>query len=167
MVDVDHCKAHNDLLGHSSGDKCLRQVAEVLVSALSRESDTVFRYGGEEFLLVLPDTDVDGIRVLASRIHKLLEHEGIPTPGSSVAAHVTVSIGGAACRNLDAANWNALVSNADHAPLEAKREGRNRTVVFNGLLDDAAVEESATAPHARAGSAVGNTPVLAQDGDEV
>ncbi|NCF17948.1 MAG: diguanylate cyclase [Haliea sp.] len=121
MVDIDHFKQVNDSFGHEVGDQVIRQVADFL-DRLSRNTDVVARTGGEEYLLVLPDTGLGAARVLAERIraaigdHPLLvENQRIP---------VTVSIG-VACTEGDV-NLDELSQEADRALYLAKRGGRNR-----------------------------------------
>ncbi|HVU06042.1 MAG TPA: diguanylate cyclase [Polyangiaceae bacterium] len=127
MVDVDHFKKVNDTFGHATGDQVLRAVADVLRSAL-RTGDIPARFGGEEFVAILPGSDADGGRTVAERIRALLAAHDMPGPNG--AFRVTASVGvasasGAACRDAEA----AVLARADAALYEAKRSGRNRVVV--------------------------------------
>lgn len=128
MIDVDFFKAYNDTYGHPRGDECLKRVVQLIDRALRRPSDFLARYGGEELVVLLPDTDADGARHVAQRIHTAIAAAGIPHSGSSAARCLTVSIGAAALLPDPTAPATALVEAADHALYAAKRQGRNRTV---------------------------------------
>ena len=124
MVDVDHFKKFNDTHGHVAGDGALKSVAVVLEEA-TREVDSVSRYGGEEFLVVLPDTDLDGAVRAGERIRSRLAEHPITVAGEPVM--VTLSIGAAECPT-DGDSPDALIAAADSALYEAKRRGRDRVV---------------------------------------
>jgi len=129
MVDIDHFKVFNDTYGHPFGDKVIRAVSRVL-SETVREIDMVGRYGGEEFLLVLPGTDQEGGLVMGERIRAAvaaLELELEDNTGGSV--RVTLSCGVAGWLP-DSASWEDLVSEADQALYEAKESGRNRVCAY-------------------------------------
>jgi diguanylate cyclase (GGDEF)-like protein len=121
MVDIDHFKGVNDSFGHEVGDHVLRQVADVL-GRLSRSSDVVARTGGEEFLLILPETELESARVLAERIREAIGERPLLVDSQRIA--VTVSLG-VACTVGDA-NLDNLSQEADRAMYLAKRGGRNR-----------------------------------------
>lgn len=127
MADLDHFKAINDRYGHLAGDTLLKQVAQVLASGL-RSTDSVGRYGGEEFLIVLPETDLTGARVVANKLRALVEEVRTPMEDGEEAA-VTISIGLAGRGERgDAENPTVrdLLHQADRALYEAKQRGRNR-----------------------------------------
>jgi two-component system cell cycle response regulator len=126
MLDVDHFKRINDGFGHPFGDRVIREVARILAETV-RQVDKVGRYGGEEFLMVLPDTELQGAHILAERIRALIEAAGFDPEGY----RGTVSIGVAEWRP-DVPSWEALVSRADKALYEAKDAGRNRVCVWRG-----------------------------------
>lgn len=131
LADLDHFKDINDRYGHLAGDAVLKQVAEVLGADL-RGSDAVGRYGGEEFLLVLPETDLAGAEVVAEKIRHRVESLWIPMD-DGVGAEVRVSIGLATLESTSAApaeEARALIAAADRALYRAKETGRNRVVVF-------------------------------------
>ena len=128
MVDVDHFKLYNDHYGHQKGDWCLKQVARVIQESLKRPMDMVGRYGGEEFLCVLPDTDMEGALEVARRIEKRLEQEALPHHYSPVCSRVTVSMGVASREPGSDLTARELVSMADHCLYEAKSSGRNSVV---------------------------------------
>jgi diguanylate cyclase (GGDEF)-like protein len=127
LADLDHFKEVNDRYGHLTGDLVLQRVAAELRNQL-RESDFIGRYGGEEFLYVLPETTLEGGRQFADKVRQRIERLEIPTEaGKSVS--VTVSIGVAARegeRDDGRARARALLAAADEALYAAKREGRNR-----------------------------------------
>ncbi|MEO6858854.1 MAG: diguanylate cyclase [Solirubrobacteraceae bacterium] len=126
LCDVDHFKAYNDRLGHLAGDQVLRAIAATVRGAL-RAGDIAYRFGGEELLLIMRDTDVDAARLAAERVRRAVEKVAIPHP-VGIGGVLTVSIGLAA-GNEDAA---ALLARADVALYQAKHEGRNRTIAAGG-----------------------------------
>ncbi|MDR2923079.1 MAG: diguanylate cyclase, partial [Treponema sp.] len=93
MIDVDLFKNYNDAYGHSKGDICLRTIAVVLCESLLRADDFVTRYGGEEFVVVLPNVDEKGARMVADRLLESIRIRGIPHEASNVASYITISIG--------------------------------------------------------------------------
>jgi diguanylate cyclase (GGDEF)-like protein len=130
MIDVDHFKRYNDLYGHPEGDRCLQQVAQAIQSAARRPRDFVARYGGEEMVMVLPDTDAQGAAVVAEAARKAvaelrLRHAGNPVGHVSVSAGVAVHLPGRYMLNAQ-----DLLQAADIALYRAKEEGRNRVSVF-------------------------------------
>jgi diguanylate cyclase (GGDEF)-like protein len=122
MVDIDHFKAVNDRFGHATGDEALKLVAENCRTG-QRESDTVGRIGGEEFALLLPETDAAQARVVAERIQSNLAIQPFIADGEPVV--LTVSIGLAAA-TLSMSGIDALMKAADQALYSAKAQGRNR-----------------------------------------
>lgn len=124
MVDLDHFKSINDQFGHPTGDEVLRHVAQLMVHAV-RQTDRVARFGGEEFVLLLPDTTETEALHLAEKLrHKLA---GTPVPGRGI--FVTASIG-LACRSAGSTlTLDTLLQHTDQAMYQAKHQGRNRTVV--------------------------------------
>jgi two-component system cell cycle response regulator len=124
VVDVDHFKLVNDRHGHDAGDTVLRQVAERMARSVRLE-DMVGRWGGEEFLVVLPNTAVAGAAELAERLRQVVAEAPCQLGGGD-AVQVTISIGCAASLTADA---GTLVRSADTALYEAKEAGRNRVVV--------------------------------------
>jgi len=131
MVDVDHFKAYNDHLGHVSGDEALRTIARCLRGALHRPDDLACRYGGEEFAVILPDSDVEAGLAVARRFRALLAGAAIPHPASTVASVVTTSVGLAHVEGERAMAMSTadLVDAADRALYRAKTAGRDRVVV--------------------------------------
>jgi diguanylate cyclase (GGDEF)-like protein len=127
MVDIDHFKALNDARGHQYGDDCLRQVATALSDALKRAGDLATRYGGEEFAVVLPATELDGARAIAEEIRARVEELAIGREAGSSAV-VTVSVGAATALASEGVPPSDLIDAADRALYQAKNEGRNRVV---------------------------------------
>lgn len=122
MLDVDHFKAVNDTYGHAIGDAVLKQVAECITHCV-RASDIVFRYGGEEFLVLLSNTPQDGAVHLAERIrHDLARQTHVACDGTPL--RVTASLGVATLYEGD--SKELLLTHADQALYRAKRGGRNR-----------------------------------------
>ena len=131
MLDLDFFKKVNDTHGHSAGDAALRLVAGVLRDSC-RTSDVVCRYGGEEFCVLLPETDEKGAADWAERVRQAIADVSIPANGQSF--HVTASIG-VAERIGRADNAESIIDAADQALLVAKETGRCRVVQFSSLSD--------------------------------
>jgi len=126
MVDADHFKMVNDQHGHLAGDKVLKEIANIIQENV-REIDIVGRFGGEEFCVVLPDTDLEGSRVVAERIRKSAEKRLIKAYDSTL--RVTLSIG-LAIYPSDGKLLEELMDKADWALYRAKSQGRNCVVAF-------------------------------------
>ncbi len=127
LADIDHFKAYNDHYGHQAGDECLRQFGRLLHALVGRPQDLVARFGGEEFVILLPEIDLGGGEVVAARVIEALRAAAMPHLGSSTAGHVTASLGVASV--LPAAHDPAvLVGTADSMMYSAKLAGRNRFV---------------------------------------
>jgi diguanylate cyclase (GGDEF)-like protein len=125
MVDIDGFKSYNDTLGHQAGDRCLRTVAGVIADSVRRAGDTVARYGGDEFAVLLPDTDGRGAAMLAERIRTAVEEQHI-VHEATPHGRVTSSIGVATMIGRETVDAGELVRAADAALYDAKRGGRNR-----------------------------------------
>lgn len=118
LVDIDHFKSINDTYGHIVGDKVLKAFSDELKSSL-RTSDRLYRFGGEEFLMLLYDTDLDGATVLASKIREAIQNHVFPNQ-----IRLTASFG---CASFDTEDsFESWLQRADHALYAAKRSGRNR-----------------------------------------
>lgn len=122
MLDLDFFKGINDTCGHQVGDNALRRIAQV-ISELCRKIDHLGRYGGEEFLIVLPETRIDGAMAFAERVRSAVAETRI----DQIEQRVTVSIGVTVWRNDDDSP-RTLIAEADRALLEAKAAGRNQVV---------------------------------------
>lgn len=131
LLDVDHFKAYNDTYGHIAGDEALVHVAEI-ADAHRRSGDTLYRYGGEEFLLLLPEQSAEGARVAAERIRQAIADAPVRHDHLGVDGHLTVSIGIAEVSGDGRAFEDAL-HRADDALYVAKEQGRNRTVLAGKL----------------------------------
>lgn len=127
VVDIDHFKLYNDTYGSEAGDDCLRYIAEALKSCLYRGNDFVSRYGGEEFMAILPFTNEDGARLVAERMITQVRSLAIPHKTSNVSDIVTISIGVVTGVN-SALKWTAasFFKRADEALYQAKEGGRNQ-----------------------------------------
>ena len=125
MLDIDYFKLFNDTYGHIAGDDCLRRVAGILTATIQRTTDFASRYGGEEFVLVLPATDEQGALTVAEKIRCRVEALAIPHEKSPMAGVVTVSIGVAAAVPTRDSDVGLLLSAADRALYQAKTAGRN------------------------------------------
>lgn len=134
IFDLDHFKQVNDRYGHPAGDQALKAFADVLRSGI-RKHDTVGRYGGEEFALLMPQTGKDTAVRVAERIRRALEARGVSVDIGHI--EVTVSAG-VATYGIDGEDWDALLSAADTALYEAKNAGRNRVAAASATLATAA-----------------------------
>lgn len=126
LLDLDHFKKVNDTWGHAAGDEVLRDAARAM-RAVCREIDLPARLGGEEMVILLPETDAEGARVVAERVRANIRESG-HVGGEGRPFHVTASVG-VATRGPRAATGEALLQRADEALYAAKRGGRNRVVV--------------------------------------
>jgi len=126
IVDIDHFHAFNETYGHPGGDSCLRRVTAEMVMCLRRPSDFLGRYGGEEFVAVLGNTDATGAQIVAERMRAAVEGLGIPHSASSCSNVVTISVGFACMAPKQELGADSLIKVADAALLTAKSMGRNR-----------------------------------------
>ncbi|MHB9117838.1 MAG: GGDEF domain-containing protein [Burkholderiales bacterium] len=124
MIDIDHFKKINDRFGHEAGDQALVHLASLL-RAVVREADAVVRYGGEEFVLIFPDTAVTGCRFILDRLKELLEKTPLVYEGNEL----KLAFSGGIAQLKSNENCQVLVMRADSALYEAKRSGRNRIFV--------------------------------------
>lgn len=128
-IDVDCFKQYNDTYGHPSGDRVLQQVAEVLVSVTGRAGDVAVRMGGEEFLLLSPGTTEVEAMEIAGLVKQRLEAAAIAHASSSVASHVTVSLGVVSCVPEIRTTIEDMIHAADKALYESKGNGRNQATL--------------------------------------
>ncbi len=128
MVDIDHFKKINDTLGHTEGDKVLKEIADLLKKSV-RKKDTIARYGGEEFVLILPDAGLEESFMIAERIRRLVENTTFEVGQTQL--HLTVSLGIANFPSHRVRSKEDLIRIADQALYEAKRGGRNRVCIYN------------------------------------
>ena len=150
MLDSDNLKHVNDTYGHDAGSSLLRQVANAVQSEL-RATDVPARYGGDEFIVLLPETPPKGAADVAERIRNAIALRPLAINGHSIQATVSVGI---ACYPEDGRTLDALAARADRALYQAKQEGRNRVVRYSPARKSgtepkksvAEAEESATQP---------------------
>lgn len=127
VLDIDHFKRINDSLGHACGDIAIKALANILHKT-ARASDLLFRYGGEEFVMVLPNTDITGASLLAERLRQIVEaHQCTCLEGETLS--MTVSLGVCEAHTDDGAH--SLFLRADEALYASKQGGRNRTTIID------------------------------------
>lgn len=134
ILDLDHFKAYNDNYGHLKGDKCLQSFAEILKRRATRDTDWCFRYGGEEFLIILGFTDKEGACTLAAEIQDDLAGEAIPHEGSLVSDVLTVSMGIATVRSKNQ-SVRDILDEADSALYYSKNSGRNLAMHYEDIQE--------------------------------
>jgi diguanylate cyclase (GGDEF)-like protein len=123
-LDVDEFKAINDRFGHDAGDLVLKTIADDC-SSMRRETDIVARFGGEEFVLLLPETNEAAAELVAERLRKSIEEHSHAFPGEQPQISVSIGVAGA---TLGMPSFEALLKRADEALYEAKRNGRNQVI---------------------------------------
>ncbi len=126
MLDVDFFKQYNDRYGHSQGDECLKNIAQTLSLAATRPRDIVARFGGEEFVLVLPETDENAARQVAEHCHRLVEKLQIPHETSAAGRFVTISLGVGTIKPSAEMEPKHFIEAVDKLLYQAKQNGRNR-----------------------------------------
>ena len=130
--DVDYFKPYNDTYGHQAGDNCLYEVAQAIKHAVKRPADVVFRYGGEEFAIILPFTNGQGAVKVAEEIQQQIRNLQIQHTESQVADIVTMSLGVASIIPHHNSSPHSLIATADNALYDAKFKGRNQ-VIYHSL----------------------------------
>lgn len=133
LIDIDHFKSVNDTYGHLGGDLCLSWVSDHIKESLKRSSDMAFRYGGEEFCLILPDTDAKGAVALAEALRKRVENELCIYEEQRIS--LTISSGVFTYLQQDNVTPETIFSNADKALYKAKGAGRNQTQVCEEQIE--------------------------------
>jgi two-component system, chemotaxis family, response regulator WspR len=129
MLDVDHFKRYNDTYGHLAGDEVLKQVAAAIRRSCRRPADLPARFGGEEFIVVLPDTPLEGVEAVGENLRRAVVELRIPHSASTAGEFVSISVGGATTLPRAGADTVlGLIEKADNALYEAKQT-RNRVVV--------------------------------------
>ncbi|NEQ44578.1 MAG: PAS domain S-box protein [Leptolyngbya sp. SIOISBB] len=134
LCDIDYFKQYNDFYGHLQGDDCLIAVAQALSNGIQRPTDVITRYGGEEFAVILPDTDSTGAIHVVQQIQAVIAALHLPHAASPVATQITLSLGIACAHKKASARLlkttdqtsDVLIQMADQALYEAKSQGRNR-----------------------------------------
>jgi diguanylate cyclase (GGDEF)-like protein len=130
MIDVDKFKDYNDTYGHQQGDVVLKTVAKVFAQAVKRSGDFAARWGGEEFVVLLPNTVLTGALDIAEKIRMDVEEELIPCANGST-NRVTISIGVNSLVPVQGNSVDAFISNSDKSLYTAKAQGRNRVVAHD------------------------------------
>ncbi len=128
MADIDFFKKYNDTYGHVAGDSCLKNFAEVLLEAVSRKTDSVFRYGGEEFIIILLDTGLDGAAVVAEKIREKLSIRRIKHESSDIEKYITASIGISTTDRVNYKSAEEMLLDVDRKLYKAKEHGRNTVI---------------------------------------
>ncbi len=136
FADIDFFKRYNDHYGHQAGDDTLKKVAGALSATVHRPADLVSRYGGEEFVMVLPDTTLEGAVTVAEKVLTCVRELNIPHENTDDLDRVTLSIGVATLSPGDKDESGKLVEAADKALYRAKAAGRNRVEVTNPSRDE-------------------------------
>jgi diguanylate cyclase (GGDEF)-like protein len=134
MIDIDRFKLYNDAYGHPAGDEALKEIVQCILRGARRGLDVVTRYGGEEFAVILPETDVEGAWLVAESMRREVEGTG------KLLQPTTVSLGIASLRG-EKVRPEELVDEADRALYQAKAQGRNRTVVYEEWMQKTAHAE--------------------------
>ncbi len=138
LVDIDKFKEYNDNYGHSMGDDCLEKVAYTLKNSLNRKSDFVARYGGDEFVVILPETDLDGARLIAETMRKNVEESNIEHNFSSIAPFVSITLGIFSHTIAQDMTLETVIQLADSSLYTAKAQGRNTVA---GNINSLAIEK--------------------------
>ena len=130
MIDIDHFKKYNDTYGHQQGDKALCMVAQILTQTLKRTSDFAARWGGEEFVVLMPNSDSFGGLEIGEQIRENVQEADLPCDNGSL-TRVTVSIGVNTHKPALSCSINEFILKADRALYNAKNTGRNRVCPYN------------------------------------
>ena len=126
MLDIDYFKQYNDHYGHIKGDDCLRQVAQVLSLAATRSRDFIARFGGEEFVMILPETDENSAEKVAERCRSLISEAGIPHEQSEISPLLTMSLGVGTIIPASGDEPKTFIEVVDRLLYKAKQNGRDR-----------------------------------------
>ncbi len=135
LCDLDFFKQYNDTYGHTLGDECLKKVAKAIRRAAKRSSDLVFRYGGEEFVLLLPNTSSEDVITVVNRLRDEIYSLRIEHRASRVSSHVTLSMGVATMIPNPHAQPLDLINQADRALYQAKNSGRDRYFIYQNSIE--------------------------------
>jgi diguanylate cyclase (GGDEF)-like protein len=143
LVDIDNFKHYNDHFGHAAGDKVLQKVACAFSDRLQRPGDLVARFGGEEFIILLPDNDRQGCMEVMERCRRAIEQMPLEDLSNPDIRHITVSIGGYTCRPDTDSKPREAIKMADDMLYMAKHQGKNRILWF---CDSEGISESPATP---------------------
>jgi len=133
IIDIDYFKQYNDNYGHIQGDHCLRKLAAIFQSSLKRKSDFIARYGGDEFIAILPNTNINGAIKIIEAINTNLKKDSIEHKYSMISNQITLSIGGYTTSEDLKINPRTLIKKADECLYYVKNKGRNG---FHVKFDD-------------------------------
>mgnify|MGYP000492365286 CR=1 FL=1 len=125
MLDIDHFKKVNDTFGHAAGDEVIKAFANIVKNAI-RETDIAGRYGGEEFVVLLPETPAENVAIVAERIRNMVEKHTVVYEESEISFTVSLGVAGFKNTHKDCTQW---LDTADKALYQAKESGRNRVVI--------------------------------------
>ncbi len=135
LADIDHFKLYNDFYGHQQGDDCLKAVSKTVQEAIKRPGDLVARYGGEELVIVLPETNIEGAVNVAEQVRQAIVDLAQPHEKSQTAEYVSLSLGVACLEevgNIDVKlTIRQLIEYADEALYKAKNSGRNQVQAYS------------------------------------
>lgn len=134
LIDVDYFKPFNDTYGHQPGDACLIEIANTLSQALHRPGDLAVRYGGDEFMILVPGTDAQGASELAEMLRAQVEAMEIAHEDSPAGKVVTISLGVVTCYPAMGLSSIELIALADEALYRAKEEGRNCVITAGAMI---------------------------------
>jgi len=132
IMDIDKFKNYNDTYGHQQGDEALKTFAEISTNSINRSNDFIARWGGEEFVILLPGTDTNGAEEIAEKVRKNIEASTITTEDGET-TKITVSIGANSVIPCKDTSSTDFISRADQALYKAKESGRNRVVTTGDL----------------------------------
>lgn len=125
LLDIDFFKQYNDHYGHIKVDDCLKQVSQVLLGAATRSRDFLARFGGEEFVIVLPETNTHSAKKIADRCRQLVRKQKIPHEKSTVSPYVTISLGIGSIIPSPEINQIEFIEKVDSLLYKAKQKGRD------------------------------------------
>ncbi|WP_198806184.1 diguanylate cyclase [Leptolyngbya sp. BL0902] len=148
LADIDYFKQYNDTYGHLLGDSCLTYVAQALQNSVNRPTDLVSRYGGEEFAVILPDTDLSGALALANQMQAAVAQLQLPHASSQVSHYITLSLGVVSVVPQAGQASHRLVASTDRQLYRAKQEGRNRIMSGESLDPEQATADGGLAEEA-------------------
>ena len=131
MLDIDHFKKVNDTYGHPAGDVCLKYVADCIKHYASRDSDICCRYGGEEFVIILPSTPLNHAADVANKIRKDISKTPVKWDKHEIPLTASFGVSSVIPSSIEKKHRQYLVNQADQALYEAKGQGRDRVVVFD------------------------------------
>jgi diguanylate cyclase (GGDEF)-like protein/PAS domain S-box-containing protein len=135
LGDIDHFKKYNDTYGHLEGDQCLKIVAHIIEQSVNRPADLAARFGGEEFVVLLPNTPLFGVMTVANSILDSLRQRQLPHRSSLVQPYVTMSLGVCSVIPNSTLNFKDFLETADIALFEAKEQGRNQVQSKTMIVD--------------------------------